>query len=147
MNLPYSAKCNQCEDEGKHESYFGEMGKNLHIRRREHYNDYRNENKKSWMLKHMQKDHNTDAKNVAFTWNVLGKFRKPMRRQLTEAIHIEKAGKNALNLKNEYFKVNMKPIKLSNKEEEYICNKYGRTFEDGKSLMDHKRGIHDRFTS
>ena len=96
------------------------------------------------MLKHMQTDHDKDVKNVEFTWNVLGKFRKPMRRQLTEAIHIEKAGKNALNLKNEYFKVNMNTIKLSNKEEEFVCNKCSRTFEDVKSLLDHKRVTHDR---
>ena len=41
------------------------------------------------MKKHIDKDHEGNVEGVKFTWKVLMKHRKPLRRQLHEAVNID----------------------------------------------------------
>ena len=76
--------------------------------------------------------------------NVIGKFRKPMVRQLTEAVLINNTPKQELlNLKNEYFKNKVDHLQISN--EDCICKKCGLKCNNKDELFDHIRGFHQRF--
>ena len=87
-NVSYMATCKTCESEGKVKVYYGETSRNLHVRSKEHYKDCDNNTKVSWMRKHMIENHNNEMNKCDFSWKVIGKFKKPMLRQLSEAIHI-----------------------------------------------------------
>ena len=57
------------------------------------------------MHKHIVSDHAGNIEDVTFDWKVLGKFQKPLQRQLDEAINIEGNSKeSSLNSKSEYYK-------------------------------------------
>ena len=74
----------------------------------------------------------------------MAKFRKPMQRQLSEAINIENTKSNELlNLKNEYFKNSIKGVELSCKQ--CICKYCSRAFEDKNELMKHIEYIHKNY--
>ena len=80
--------------------YYGETSRNLHARSIEHYRNYEN-TKNSWMCKHIENDHKDENSQCEFVWNVVSSFKKPMLRQLTEAVHINNTDeRNILNLKN-----------------------------------------------
>ena len=79
-----------------------------------------------------------------FEWSLVNTFRKPMLRQLTEAVYIYNTkATESLNLKNEYFKNNIEGIQLS-KDQIYTCNKCGRNFETRSNLTEHFKDIHER---
>ena len=79
--------------------------------------------------------------NVTFNWQVIGKHRKPLRRQLAEAIEIDRTEPEAiLNSKNEYFTQNIRNLSLSNKGEQ--CEKCGRILQDRKVLQKHIEEFH-----
>ena len=101
QNVTYSAQCKVCEKDGKTRIYYGETCRNLHVRSKEHYKDFTNNSKHSWMLKHIQSEHrNIKSNECDFKWQVMSKFRKPMQRQISEAINIENSNASELlNLK------------------------------------------------
>ena len=53
------------------------------------------------MWKHIQSEHKTEQpQDITFSWKVSGTMRKPLERQLTEAVNISRAPANTnLNLK------------------------------------------------
>ena len=93
----YSAKCRKCGEEGKPRIYHGETARNLFIRSKEHYSALRNKSDKSFMHKHIMKEHKGKAHEVDFDWKIVGKYRKPLSRQLAEAIEIEKNPKTVIS--------------------------------------------------
>ena len=95
-------ECKTCKSRGKRKVYFGETSRNLHVRSSEHYRDCDNiNNKNSWMRKHIESDHKNDESQCEFVWSVISSFKKPMLRQLTEAVHINNTAiDEILNLKN-----------------------------------------------
>ena len=87
MNVTYISQCKICEERGKERVYYGETCRNLNIRSKEHYKDCDNKSKQSWMYKHIENEHrNLNGKECEFKWTVLNRFKKSMRRQLSEAI-------------------------------------------------------------
>ena len=55
------------------------------------------------MRKHVDNEHEGNGENVEFQWKVTGTFKKPLQRQLTEAVKISrKPNEENLNSKNEY---------------------------------------------
>ena len=121
------ATCKTCETEGIKKVYYGETSRNLHERSKEHCKDCGNNNKLSWMRKHIREDHEDKCSKCDFSWKVIGTFKKPMLRQLSEAIHINNTEKKSLmNLKNEYFKNSIESMKIANQKEEIQCDQCGR---------------------
>ena len=78
----YSAQCRKCGEEGKRRIYHGETARNLFIRSKEHYSALRNKSEKSFMHKHIMKEHKGKAHEVESDWKIVGKFRRPLSRQL-----------------------------------------------------------------
>ena len=91
-NVTYQAKCINCENEGKSRTYDGETARTAYIRSKEHYDDLRRGNKCCWMFKHIEKEHAGNVESVAFSWKVTKKLKKPMQRQLYEAVKISRIG-------------------------------------------------------
>ena len=87
--------------EDKDRVYHGETARNFYIRSKEHYKALANQDKHSFMYKHVTKEHNGNVENVNFDWKVLSKHKKPLQRQLAEAINIDKKSPDVnLNSKN-----------------------------------------------
>ena len=145
MNVTYKAQCIKCEDEGKERVYYGETCRNLNIRSQEHYKDCENKSKNSWMYKHMKNEHdNLTRQECEFRWTVVKKFKKPMQRQLSEAISIDSENsEHLLNLKNEYFKANIKGIDLCRKQ--FICTHCSRISENSTVLNEHIMQFHKQY--
>ena len=123
----YEAKCKTCGNEGKLRTYHGETARNLYTRSKEHYSALRNQDEKSFMNKHIVKEHGGKPDEVEFDWKIIGKFKKPLSRQLTEAIRIDKKSKDDnLNSKNEYFRHTVKRISLSNSDSKEECGYCGK---------------------
>ena len=89
----YEARCRNCEKEGKLRVYHGETARNIHTRSKEHYQAYKNKSDKSFMNKHVVKEHGGNGDEVVFDWKLNGKFRKPLSRQVAEAVKFEKQQK------------------------------------------------------
>ena len=80
--------------------------------------------KTSWMKKHIVEEH--EGKQSDFVWNVIKGFRKPLTRQLTEAVCIKETDKNeVMNLKTEYFSNETNGVTLNKKE--YTCKGCGKS--------------------
>ena len=142
MNVTYKAQCKICEERGKERVYYGETCRNLNIRSKEHYKDCENKSKQSWMYKHIENEHrNLNGKECDFKWTVLNRFKKPMQRQLSEAINIDNTNSTQLlNLKNEYFKANIKGIDLHNKQ--FTCKYCSAICKNSKTLNEHIMMFH-----
>ena len=82
--------CRTCETVGKLRCYTGETSRNLHVRSKEHIKDMELNNKNSWMLKHINEEHDGIKGNVKCSWKVLRKHSKPLQRQLLEAIRMKR---------------------------------------------------------
>ena len=104
-----------------------------------------NPNKKSWIRKQIENEHADTRNKCEFEWKVINSFRKPMQRQLSEAVYIHNTDKNeVLNLKNEYFSNNIKGLELANSEEEITCNSCGRKFQRDQ-FEEHLTAVHRRY--
>ena len=69
-NVTYQGICKTCGDEGKVRIYDGETARNLHVRSKEHINEYNRNNENNWMIKHVNNDHEGKKENVQFIWKV-----------------------------------------------------------------------------
>ena len=145
MNIAYIAQCIQCKNEGKRKVYIGDSARNLHVRSQEHHKDCGNDTKgKSWMKKRIEYEHQEDGKSCEFEWKVINQFRKPLRRQLCEAIHIGMTNKKELlNTKSEYFSNEIGRLELQ--KPKVTCNECGRKFKSSEELQEHFVTIHERF--
>ena len=103
QNVTYQSKCVTCEREGRQRVYDGETARNLYERHKEHCKDYAKKSENSFMRKHVDNEHEGNGENVEFQWKVTGTFKKPLQRQLTEAVKISrKPNEENLNSKNEW---------------------------------------------
>ena len=142
-NISYEAQCLKCKSEGKTKVYIGETSRNLYMRSCEHYNDLKNKNERSFMLKHIQKEHVNKQHEVKFKWRVLQRFKKPLQRQLFEAQQIKMKARNViLNSKNEFNQNNTNGLNIQNRN--YQCNKCSAKFDKFQSLSEHKESFHNR---
>ena len=98
------------------------------------------------MYKHIVIDHAGTAENVEFDWKVLSKHKKPLERQLAEAIQIDRKPKNVnLNSKNEYFKQSTKRIEIVKDTNSEQCEYCSRKFLSLSDLENHEKDIHIRY--
>ena len=144
-NVSYVAECKQCKFDGKKRVYIGESARNIHCRSKEHYNDCKNDSKrKSWMRKHQKNEHENEGEICDFEWNVIGQFKKPLRRQLCEAVLINNTKKSELlNTKCEYFSNRIGKVELVS--ERTHCKSCGRMFTSQEELLEHMKAVHERF--
>ena len=148
-NVTYRGTCKTCEVEGKHRCYDGETARNLHIRSKEHINDFMKNYEKSWMLKHVIKEHDGIKENVKFTWKVMKKHTKPLERQVSEAVNINNKNENEnLNSRNEFNYHSVKKINLiKEKNSMFNCNVCGALFNNREELEKHSVMFHMRIKS
>ena len=96
------------------------------------------------MKRHVKKFHEESKYKCEFAWKVVKSFNKPALRQLTEAVYINNANEGELmNMKSEYFKNNVKGIKLNNNEK-VVCRDCARTFSMKNDLQVHFEDVHER---
>ena len=144
-NVCYSAKCNICEKEGKTRVYFGETSRNLHTRSREHIQLCKKKSDKSFMHKHMKAEHGNIVENADFKFKVIGKFKKPLQRQLFESKCIERTPQTtSLNSKDEFNYQAIRKLELRNSDNNIHCNICGQTFEQKQLLKEHDEKFHRR---
>ena len=92
------------------------------------------------------KEHGGKCDEVQFEWGIVGKFPKPLTRQLNEAICIEKKTDDQnLNSKYEYFKQNIRRIDINKEENEVQCEFCSRIFRKVSELEDHEKYVHIRY--
>ena len=144
-NVCYEAKCRTCEVEGKIKLYHGEIARNMHVRSKVHYYALNSKSEKSFMYKHALKEHNGNTDRFVFDWKVLGKFQKPLSRQLAEAIEIDsKAKEVSLNSKSEYFQHSVKRLQLNDHENKEECTYCSRKFQKVEDLQTHETDFHTK---
>ena len=146
-NVSYMAQCKPCKTEGKNRVYYGETARNLHIRSAEHYKDCDSKSKtNSWMRKHIESEHENIRSKCEFEWKVMGAFRKPMQRQLSEAIYIQNTNPTEiLNLKSEYFSNNINGLELTNHTRKLTCKSCGSKFDHQNQLEGHVTAVHKTY--
>ena len=81
-------------------TYIGESSRPIRERISEHVNYFRNWRSESIMIQHWMQSHGTELKCPEFKFELVGSFSDPLRRQLSEAIHINEFG--TLNNKHEF---------------------------------------------
>ena len=86
--------------DGQRSKYLGESSRNTFTRGMEHETSYRNQNQKSFMLKHQRKKHNGVAGD--YTAKVVGSVRDCLTRQVREAVRIRRCQVPVLNGKSEW---------------------------------------------
>ena len=145
-SVTYQAKCENCDNEGKVRTYDGETARTAYIRSKEHYDDLKNKKSTSWMWKHILKDHAGNAENVNFSWRVNRKLRKPLQRQLFEAVKISrKSPQENLNTKCEFNGQRLRKFE-THTDRIYDCHVCGQLFDDMKKVKDHNRMFHMKIT-
>ena len=128
-SMCYQAKFEKCEKEGKLKTYDGETSRTAYIRSLEHYEDLKLKKNSSWMWKHIQKDHNGQTDNVNFSWKITKICKKPLQRQLCEAVKINnKKSEENLNTKYEYNGQRLRRLEV-NKETHFDCKVCGQLFK------------------
>ena len=97
------------------------------------------------MHKHVEKDDKDSDDKVTFSWKVIGQFRKPLARQLCEAVHIDnKCEDSNLNSKSEYFRQSTKRITISNEELKQQCDFCSKIMKTKNELQNHVKLFHTR---
>ncbi len=143
MNVAYVGKCGNCEKQGKHREYHGETARNLYNRTKEHHDDLDKRKEKSWMLKHIVKEHEGKVDDVKFNWKVTGKFKTPLGRQISEAYNIDKkSDKENLNSKKEYNGQSIKRVRIDKSQDEFSCFKCGFKASSMDNIKEHNNDMH-----
>ena len=97
------------------------------------------------MLKHIKNEHENDGDNVNFKWKVTKVSRKPLERQITEAVKISrKSDIESLNSKSEFNHHSIKRITLANQGKVLNCDVCGKQFVDICEMEDHVNQFHDK---
>ena len=100
-NIGYEIWCDECEGDNS-VMYVGESSRNAYVRGCEHIDRYRNNDKKSPLLKHAQVHHGRRL-DVSFSMRIVGSFRDPLTRQVNEGVRINRStAEVVLNSKSEW---------------------------------------------
>ena len=95
------------------------------------------------MMKHVENEHEGRGENVSFHWKVTGTFKKPLQRQLTEAVKISrKPNAENLNSKNEYNGQRLRRLNFNEQTDQVRCDICGAIFESKNKLMEHHEKFH-----
>ena len=144
-NVAYMAQCRNCESKGSRRIYYGETSRNLYLRSKEHYSDVSSKKEKSWIFKHIKKEHNSELDKVEFKWKVIGAFKKPLTRQITEAVKIRNNdGLQNLNTKHEFNaqRINKIVIEESKPKPKFYCCVCGHISESEAQKEKHEIKFH-----
>ena len=103
-NVGYEVVCQNCKENGLNAVYFGESGRPMINRAKEHLTDLQSNNRASPLVKHKELKH--QGQKVTFEFQIKKKFFDPLTRQCEEGMRINKA-KNipstiVLNSKSEF---------------------------------------------
>ena len=99
------------------------------------------------MRKHVDNEHEGNGENVEFQWKVTGTFKKPLQRQLTEAVKISrKPHEDNLNSKNEYNGQRLRRLNFNEQTDQARCDVCGAMFESRNKLREHHEKFHEAFT-
>ena len=99
------------------------------------------------MNKHVMIEHEGNHEGIEFDWKIVGKFKKPLPRQLTEAIKIDNKTKDeSLNSKTEYFHHTTKRSVIEGREDKEECAFCGRKFGRINELQKHEEDFHTKHT-
>ena len=102
--------------------------------------------KTSFMYKQILGEHKNQPHGVEFEWGIVGKFVKPLERQLSEALCIEETPMHeGLNSRKEYFHHNVKRIGLTDDQRSEQCDYCSRKFETITDLEKHEKLVHIRY--
>ena len=144
-NVVYQGKCDTCEEKGNTRVYDGETARNLHVRSKEHFADFKNKNQRSWMWKHVEKEHEENTEEVKFSFKVLKKHNKPLQRQIHEAVNIsKKKPQENLNSKNEFnYNTNTRLNLEQKKRNAFNCKTCGAMFDTKNIVRQHEDKFHD----
>ena len=145
-NVTYQGICKTCGDKGIQRIYDGETARNLHIRSKEHVNEYNRNYENSWMVKDVNKEHEGNKDSVEFTWKVLRKHMKPLERQVAEAVNIsKKKDEENMNSKSEFNHQTVKRISLDKKKHmSFQCKICGIQSEQKEVLNSHMQMFHTK---
>ena len=98
------------------------------------------------MHKHILEEHNNQPYGVEFEWGIVGKFVKPLERQLSEALCIEETPMHeSLNSRKEYFHHDVNRIGLIENQRTEECDYCSRKFETMIDLEKHEKQVHIRY--
>ena len=87
--------------------------------------------------KHIDEDHEGNVECVKFTWKVLMKHKKPLRRQLHEAVNIDnKSPGENLSSKREFHSQRIKRINL---ESQFDCKTCGSMSNSPDQFLSHMK--------
>ena len=90
----------ECKVEGCDAGYDGETHRNAYTRGAEHMKKYEKKDESSFIFKHQRDKHNSEPAN--FGMRVVGSFKDPLSRQVTEAVMIKNHQGTLLNSKAEF---------------------------------------------
>ena len=142
-NIAYSAECKTCEKKNKSRVYYGETSRNLYLRCKEHYSNVNSRQDKSWMVKHIMKEHDGNFDEVNFRWKILGSFKKPLTRQITEAVKIKRSKDEVnLNSKTEFNAQRIKKVIIERTKKTYDCKVCGLMATEESQLDKHDVKFH-----
>ena len=97
------------------------------------------------MFKHMRSEHGSNVENADFKFKVIGKFTKPIQRQLFESKCIENTPQTeSLNSKDEFNYQAIRKLELKNNDKNVHCNICGQAFEHKQLLKEHDEKFHRR---
>ena len=83
--------------------------------------------RKSWIRKHIEEEHPSNKDEIKFSWKIIKKHKKPLQRQLHEAVRIKhKCEGESLNSKYEYLSQRINRINIENKHKFFIVKHVGR---------------------
>ena len=96
-NVVYRTCCLKCKEkgEGNERYYFGESSRTAYERGKEHLNDFKDMNLDSHMAKHAVVEHQGDT-NIKFSMKVMKVHMTAFRRQIHEAVLIQRNQKNCI---------------------------------------------------
>ena len=96
-NVCYTMECKFKECDA---GYDGETHRNAYTRGLEHMKKYQRKDENSFIFKHQVEKHNSQPAN--FGMRVVGSFKDPLSRQVTEAVMIKNHQGTLLNSKAEF---------------------------------------------
>ena len=127
----YETSCVSCRDkEGKDRAlYIGESARSINERFNEHMKDARLRRPGSHIWKHWSVQH--QGVETRFEVEVVGQFRTPLERQVSEAVRIERTGATRiLNSKAEYSRSSLPRIRSVDTEVETTLGDSGRLADE-----------------
>ena len=103
-NVGYTIQCKLCKSRGIDRVYEGETARSMHLRQKEHVQQFKNKQPNSVMHKHTMKDHEKEKEKVEFEMKLAGVFKTPLERIINEGVRIkQRKPEELLNSKMEFF--------------------------------------------